>query len=117
VPIVKKDSGIDLGGDKLAMQRLREAAEKAKRELDGLDQADVSLPFITADKTGPKHMNVEISRAKFEALVQPLVDRTIDPCKVRIIDFLMLIQSDYALVWRRQFRCLMPRLRSMNRNA
>ena len=79
----KKDSGIDLTGDSLAMQRLREAAEKAKRELDGLAQTDVSLPFITADQTGPKHMNTKISRAQFENMVQKLVDRTIDPCKVR----------------------------------
>jgi len=76
----KKDSGIDLKGDNLAMQRLREAAEKAKRELDGLAQTDVSLPFITADATGPKHMNSKVSRAQFEELVQSLVDRTIDPC-------------------------------------
>jgi len=77
----KKESSIDLTGDKLAMQRLREAAEKAKRELDGLAQTDVSLPFITADATGPKHMNSKISKAQFEAMVQNLVDRTIDPCK------------------------------------
>merc|ERR1711865_871978 len=76
-----KDSGIDLAGDNLAMQRLREAAEKAKRELDGLAQTDVSLPFITADSTGPKHMNSKISRAQFENMVQALVDRTLDPCK------------------------------------
>jgi len=82
----KKDSGIDLKGDNLAMQRLREAAEKAKRELDGLAQTDVSLPFITADATGPKHMNAKISRAQFENLVQPLVDRSIDPCKACIKD-------------------------------
>mmetsp|Transcript_47982 Transcript_47982/g.55369 ORF Transcript_47982/g.55369 Transcript_47982/m.55369 type:complete len:693 (+) Transcript_47982:287-2365(+) len=77
----KKDSGIDLVGDNLAMQRLREAAEKTKRELDGLAQTDVSLPFITADASGPKHMNSKVSRAQFENMVQPLVDRTIDPCK------------------------------------
>merc|ERR1719329_1084589 len=82
----KKDSGIDLGGDNLAMQRLREAAEKAKRELDGLAQTDVSLPFITADASGPKHMNAKISRAQFENMVQKLVDRTIDPCKDCIKD-------------------------------
>merc|ERR1712048_851040 len=64
----KKDSGIDLSGDNLAMQRLREAAENAKRELDGLAQTDVSLPFITADSSGPKHMNVKITRAQFEPL-------------------------------------------------
>ena len=84
----KKDSGgIDLGGDNLAMQRLREAAEKAKRELDGLAQTDVSLPFITADATGPKHLNVKITRSQFENMVQKLVDRTIDPCKVSLLGF------------------------------
>jgi molecular chaperone DnaK len=77
----KKETGIDLSGDNLAMQRLREAAEKAKRELDGLAQTDVSLPFITADQTGPKHLNSKLSRAQFEGLVQKLVDRTVDPCK------------------------------------
>ncbi|KAL7579067.1 hypothetical protein ACA910_019105 [Epithemia clementina (nom. ined.)] len=77
----KKESGIDLSGDKLAMQRLREAAEKAKRELDGLAQTDVSLPFITADASGPKHMNTKVTRAQFEQMVQTLIDRTIDPCK------------------------------------
>merc|ERR1712048_1257878 len=82
----KKESGIDLSGDNLAMQRLREAAEKAKRELDGLSQTDVSLPFITADASGPKHMNVKITRAQFEALVQSLVDRTIKPCNICISD-------------------------------
>jgi len=82
----KKESGLDLSNDNLAMQRLREAAEKAKRELDGLAQTDVSLPFITADASGPKHMNTKISRAQFENLVQKLVDRTIDPCKNCIKD-------------------------------
>merc|ERR1711966_61986 len=82
----KKDAGIDLSGDTLAMQRLREAAEKAKRELDGLAQTDVSLPFITADATGPKHMNIKITKAKFESLVQKYVDRTVGPCKNCIKD-------------------------------
>lgn len=82
----KKESGIDLKSDNLAMQRLREAAEKAKRELDGLAQTDVSLPFITADATGPKHMSVKISKSQFESMVQNLVDRTIDPCKVSECD-------------------------------
>jgi len=77
----KKESGIDLSGDNLAMQRLREAAEKAKRELDGLAQTDVSLPFITADASGPKHLNSKLTRAQFEGLVQNLIDRTVDPCK------------------------------------
>ena len=71
----KKDSGIDLSNQKEAMQRMREAAEKAKRELDGLAQTDVSLPFITADQTGPKHMNAKVSRAQFEEIVDSLVER------------------------------------------
>jgi len=77
----KKDQGIDLGSDGLATQRLREAAEKAKRELDALKQTDVNLPFITADASGPKHLNVKISRSQFESLVQPLIERTVGPCK------------------------------------
>ena len=68
------------------MQRLREAAEKAKRELDGLPQTDVSLPFITADATGPKHMNVKISKAQFEGIVGDLVGRTLGPCKMCVKD-------------------------------
>ncbi len=77
----QKEQGIDLTSDNLATQRLREAAEKAKRELDGLKQTDVNLPFITADATGPKHMNTKLTRAAFEELVQPLVDRTVSPCR------------------------------------
>lgn len=80
----KKDTGIDLSGDKLAMQRLREAAEKAKRELDGLAQTEVNLPFITADASGPKHLSTKVTRAQFENMVQKLVDRTVEPCKVRL---------------------------------
>jgi molecular chaperone DnaK len=76
----KSDSGIDLSGDNLAMQRLREAAEKTKRELDGLAQTEVSLPFITADATGPKHLSVKVSKSQFENIVAPLVGRTMDPC-------------------------------------
>jgi len=72
---------VDLSGDSLAMQRLREAAEKAKRELDGLKETDVNLPFITADASGPKHMNVKVSRSKFESLVADLVERSIEPCR------------------------------------
>merc|ERR1711871_1367388 len=82
----QKDSGIDLTTDSLAMQRLREAAEKAKRELDGLKQTDISLPFITADATGPKHMNTKITRSQFENLVDSLVQRTLEPCKKCIKD-------------------------------
>merc|ERR1712157_509098 len=77
----KKESGIDLSGDNLAMQRLREAAEKAKRELDGLAQTDVSLPFITADASGPKHLNIKVTKAQFENLVEKLISRTVGPCK------------------------------------
>merc|ERR1719399_837032 len=82
----KKSQGIDLAQDKLAVQRLREAAEKAKRELDGLKQTDVSLPFITADASGPKHMNTKITQAQFENLVDDLVNRTLEPCKKCIKD-------------------------------
>jgi len=77
----KKESGIDISKDALAMQRLREAAEKAKRELDGLSTTEISLPFITADATGPKHLSLRLTKAKFEALVDHLVQRTIGPCK------------------------------------
>ena len=82
----KKESGIDLSNDKLAMQRLRENAERAKRELDGLAQTEVSLPFITADASGPKHMNCKVSRAQFEDMVGKLIERTLGPCKVRHIN-------------------------------
>merc|ERR1711934_980072 len=82
----KKDSGLDLSSDPLAMQRLREAAEKAKRELDGLNTTDVSLPFITADSTGPKHLNVKLGKAQFEGIVADLVGRTLDPCKKCVQD-------------------------------
>jgi len=77
----KKESGIDLSGDNLAMQRLRESAEKAKRELDGLAQTDVSLPFITADASGPKHLNIKVTKAQFENMVSELVEKTVDPCQ------------------------------------
>jgi len=76
----KKDQGIDLRSDKLALQRLKEAAEKAKIELSTTTQTEINLPFITADATGPKHLQVKITRAKFEALVEDLVQRTIEPC-------------------------------------
>mmetsp|Transcript_15666 Transcript_15666/g.48500 ORF Transcript_15666/g.48500 Transcript_15666/m.48500 type:complete len:668 (+) Transcript_15666:90-2093(+) len=82
----KKESGLDLSSDALAMQRLREAAEKAKRELDGLATTDVSLPFITADATGPKHLNVKLGKAQFEGIVEDLVKRTLDPCKSCVTD-------------------------------
>jgi len=77
----QRESGIDLAGDNLAMQRLREAAEKAKRELDGMAQTDVSLPFITADASGPKHLNLKVSKAQYENMVADLVAKTVDPCR------------------------------------
>ncbi|CAM3990515.1 molecular chaperone DnaK [Vreelandella rituensis] len=82
----KADSGINLSGDNLAMQRLKEAAEKAKIELSSAQQTDVNLPYITADNTGPKHLNVKVTRAKLEALVEDLVQRSLEPCKVALKD-------------------------------
>jgi molecular chaperone DnaK len=82
----KKDSGIDLKTDKLALQRLKEAAEKAKIELSSAEQTDVNLPFITADKTGPKHINLKMTRAKLEALVEDLISKTLPPCKTALKD-------------------------------
>ncbi len=82
----KKDNGIDLRSDKLALQRLKEAAEKAKIELSSAEQTDVNLPFITADKTGPKHINLKMTRAKLEALVESLISRTLPPCKTALKD-------------------------------
>jgi molecular chaperone DnaK len=82
----KKDSGIDLRGDSLAMQRLKEAGEKAKIELSSSQQTDVNLPYITADASGPKHMNVKLTRAKLESLVEGLVQRSLEPCKVALED-------------------------------
>ncbi len=82
----KADSGINLSGDNLAMQRLKEAAEKAKIELSSAQQTDVNLPYITADNTGPKHLNVKVSRAKLESLVEELVQRSLGPCKTALSD-------------------------------
>ncbi|MGV6396750.1 molecular chaperone DnaK [Pseudomonas caspiana] len=82
----KKESGMNLKGDPLAMQRLKEAAEKAKIELSSSMQTDVNLPYITADATGPKHLNVKISRSKLESLVEDLVQRTIEPCRIALKD-------------------------------
>ena len=82
----KKDSGIDLRTDKLALQRLKEAAEKAKIELSSATQTEINLPFITADKTGPKHINLKFTRAKLEALVENLVEKTLEPCKIALKD-------------------------------
>ena len=82
----KKETGIDLSGDRMAIQRIREAAEKAKIELSSTTQTEVNLPFITADASGPKHINTKLLRSQFEALVAPLVQRTIDPCKKALAD-------------------------------
>ncbi|OBQ67247.1 molecular chaperone DnaK [Mesorhizobium erdmanii] len=82
----KKEQGIDLKNDKLALQRLKEAAEKAKIELSSTTQTEINLPFITADATGPKHLTLKLTRAKFESLVEDLVQRTIDPCKAALKD-------------------------------
>ena len=82
----KKDNGIDLRDDKLALQRLKEAAEKAKMELSSSMQTEVNLPFVTADQTGPKHLNIKVTRAKLEALVQDLVERTVGPCRSALKD-------------------------------
>ena len=89
----KKDQGVDLHNDPLALQRLKEAAEKAKIELSSSKQTDVNLPYITADSSGPKHLNLKLTRAKLESLVEELVDRTIGPCKVALKDA-GLVNSD-----------------------
>ena len=82
----KKEQGVDLSGDKLALQRLKEAAEKAKIELSSNSQTDINLPYITADATGPKHLNLKMTRAKFESLVEDLITRSIEPCKIAVKD-------------------------------
>ncbi|WP_353256060.1 molecular chaperone DnaK [Hyphomonas sp.] len=82
----RKEQGIDLKTDKLALQRLKEEAEKAKKELSSTSQYEVNLPFITADATGPKHLNIKLTRAKFEGLVEDLVKRTIEPCQKALKD-------------------------------
>ena len=82
----KKEQGIDLRKDKLALQRLKEAAEKAKIELSSSSQTEINLPFITADQSGPKHLTMKLSRAKFESLVDDLVQRTVQPCKAALKD-------------------------------
>ncbi len=82
----KKDQGIDLRSDKMALQRLKEAAEKAKMELSSSQETDINLPFITADASGPKHLNVKLSRAKLEALVDDLIDKVIAPCNTALRD-------------------------------
>ena len=82
----RKDQGIDVSGDRMVMQRLKEAAEKAKIELSSVSETDINLPFLTADASGPKHMNLKLSRAKFESLIADLVERSIEPCKKALED-------------------------------
>ncbi|HTL77378.1 MAG TPA: molecular chaperone DnaK [Casimicrobiaceae bacterium] len=82
----KKESGVDLKNDVLALQRLKEAAEKAKIELSSLQQTDINLPYITADQTGPKHLSMKLTRAKLESLVDGLIERTVEPCRIAIKD-------------------------------
>ncbi|MDR1207283.1 MAG: molecular chaperone DnaK [Rickettsiales bacterium] len=82
----KKSSGIDLSGDKLALQRLKEAAEKAKIELSSKNTTDINLPFITADASGPKHLNITLSLARLESLVEDLIERSIEPCRKALLD-------------------------------
>ncbi|MBN2059327.1 MAG: molecular chaperone DnaK [Deltaproteobacteria bacterium] len=82
----RKDQGIDLRNDKMALQRLKEAAEKAKMELSGSQETDINLPFITADASGPKHLNIKMTRAKMEALVDDLIERVVEPCKTALRD-------------------------------
>jgi molecular chaperone DnaK len=82
----KKDTGVDLHSDPLALQRLKEAAEKAKIELSSAQQTDINLPYITADASGPKHLNLKLTRSKFESLVDELVQRSLEPCKIALED-------------------------------
>ncbi len=82
----KKEQGVDLGKDVLALQRLKDAAEKAKIELSSSQQTDINLPYVTADASGPKHLNIKLTRAKFEALVEELIEKTIEPCRIAIKD-------------------------------
>jgi molecular chaperone DnaK len=82
----KRDQGIDLSKDAMALQRLREAAEKAKIELSSTLQTDINLPYLTADQSGPKHMNLKLTRAKFESLTEDLVKRTVEPCQKALKD-------------------------------
>ncbi|HEY1290390.1 MAG TPA: molecular chaperone DnaK [Burkholderiales bacterium] len=96
----KKDQGVDLSKDVLALQRLKEAAEKAKIELSSVQQTEINLPYITADQTGPKHLTMKVTRAKFEALVMELIDKTMPPCRTAIKDADVTVDkiSDVILV-------------------
>jgi molecular chaperone DnaK len=82
----RKDTGIDVSNDRMVLQRLKEAAEKAKIDLSAVPSTDISLPFLTADQTGPKHLNTELTRAQFESMIMPLVERTLKPCQQALQD-------------------------------
>ena len=82
----RKDQGVDLSQDRMALQRLKEGAEKAKMELSATMETDINLPFVTADASGPKHLNIKLSRAKFEQMIEPLVERTLEPCRLALKD-------------------------------
>jgi molecular chaperone DnaK len=94
----ERSEGIDLRADKMALQRLKEAAEKAKHELSSALETEVNLPFITADATGPKHLNVRITRTRFEAMVEDLVDRTLEPCQIALDDAGLTIRDIDAVL-------------------
>src|ERR1700742_2246104 len=105
----KKEQGVDLAKDVLALQRLKEAAEKAKIELSSGQQTEINLPYITADASGPKHLNLKITRAKLEALVEDLIERTIEPCRTAIKDAGVKVgEIDYVILFGGQTR--MPKL-------
>jgi len=111
----KKDQGMDLRGDPLAMQRLKEGAEKAKIELSSSQQTDVNLPYITADASGPKHLAMKLTRAKLESLVEELIDRTIDPCKLALKDAGLSVKDiDDIILVGGQTR--MPKVQEMVKN-
>jgi len=111
----KKEQGMDLRGDPLAMQRLKDAAEKAKIELSSSQQTDVNLPYVTADASGPKHLNIKITRAKLESLVDDLIARTIDPLKVALKDAGMSVTDiDDVIMVGGQTR--MPKVQEMVKN-
>jgi molecular chaperone DnaK len=111
----RKDSGINLKSDPLALQRLKESAEKAKIELSSSQQTEINLPYITADASGPKHMNVKLTRAKLESLVEDLVERTIEPCRIALKDAkLSAKQIDEIILVGGQTR--MPKVQDMVKN-
>jgi molecular chaperone DnaK len=111
----KKDAGIDVHKDPLALQRLKDAAEKAKIELSSSQQTEVNLPYITADASGPKHLNIKVTRAKLEALVEELIQRTIEPCKIALKDAgLTIAQIDDVIMVGGQTR--MPKVQEVVKN-